>query len=192
MVKSTCLETNCENPSRSRGYCSRHYNAKRRKGELAPLASRQIHDLYGKRFGSLTALHYHESIWECLCDCGETTYAPTSKLTAGRKRSCGCQSWRIIGYMAAHDRLRRARGKADKHNCVGCGGAAAQWAYNHQDPQELICNAPYSKGYRYSLDADYYEPMCASCHKTLDNAVRRGDVDSSLLEKRGTLFVEGR
>ena len=173
MVKSTCLETNCENPSRSRGHCKRHYNAKRRRGELEPLGGGPRLNLNGKRFGSLTVLRYRERLWECLCDCGNTTRAPTANLTSGRKRSCGCQSWRTIGYMAAHKRLRRAQGSASRHKCVGCGGQAFQWAYNHQDPHELTCDAAYSKGFRYSLDFDYYDPMCASCHKIVDNARRQ-------------------
>ncbi len=34
----TCAETDCERPARARGYCTTHYYAKRRTGELARIA----------------------------------------------------------------------------------------------------------------------------------------------------------
>ena len=57
---------------------------------------RKTEDLTGKTFGKLTVLHqtdqrkYGNILWECLCDCGNTAFATTSNLLAGRVRSCGC------------------------------------------------------------------------------------------------------
>jgi hypothetical protein len=54
---------------------------------------------------------------------------------------------------AFHQRLKRRRGSATAHACVGCGGPALEWAYQHGgDP----------------LDYDGYSPMCRSCHRKLD------------------------
>lgn len=53
-------------------------------------------NLTGQRFGKLIAIktvgqdNRHNFIWECKCDCGNTTYALTQKLLNGSKISCGC------------------------------------------------------------------------------------------------------
>ena len=53
-------------------------------------------DITNQRFGNLVAIkptdeRRHGSIvWECQCDCGNTHYASTELLLAGRCKSCGC------------------------------------------------------------------------------------------------------
>lgn len=54
-------------------------------------------DIVGKRFGRLTVLEDDGSrtnkgmvIWHCVCDCGNHVHVPTSYLTTGDTRSCGC------------------------------------------------------------------------------------------------------
>ncbi len=52
-------------------------------------------DLTGMRFERLAVTGLapkrgKKRIWECVCDCGATSYAQTSDLTAGKHRSCGC------------------------------------------------------------------------------------------------------
>ena len=55
-------------------------------------------DLTGKRFGKLIAIkptgnkrrRYIE--WECLCDCGNTTYVASGDLNYGSVTSCGCKN----------------------------------------------------------------------------------------------------
>lgn len=74
-----------------------------------------------------------------------------------------------IGIGAAHDRVRAAKGAATQHQCVDCGQAAKQWAYDHTDPSEKVgdnhgCPCP------YSVDPAYYQPMCVPCHKRFDLA----------------------
>jgi hypothetical protein len=57
--------------------------------------------LNGRRFGRLIVIRRAGSqkthdkrassaLWECKCDCGNTTTATSYKLTTGYKRSCGC------------------------------------------------------------------------------------------------------
>lgn len=55
-------------------------------------------DITGKRFGLLVAIKPTEKrasngsiIWECKCDCGNTTYVPLGQLTRGHTLSCGCR-----------------------------------------------------------------------------------------------------
>lgn len=56
------------------------------------ITSKLFHkDLTGQRFGKLQALEYKgESIWKCLCDCGEITFVSASSLLRGNTCSCGC------------------------------------------------------------------------------------------------------
>ncbi len=53
-------------------------------------------DLKNKRFGRLVAIKPTEKrsgsfvVWECVCDCGNTTYAASTNLKQGKTQSCGC------------------------------------------------------------------------------------------------------
>jgi len=54
-------------------------------------------DLTGQRFGKLVCLEPTDGrgpsggvIWRCRCDCGKECYAPSTQLTQGYKKSCGC------------------------------------------------------------------------------------------------------
>lgn len=68
-----------------------------------------------------------------------------------------------VGFAAIHRRLRTIRGKAAIHACVGCGGPAAHWSYNHEDALEKQ-----SPDGPYSTNLDNYDPRCVSCHKRFD------------------------
>lgn len=63
--------------------------------------------------------------------------------------------------------MKHAKGDAAQHDCIRCGGAASQWAYDHTDPNE--------KAYRsgkylvpFSTDIERYHPMCRGCHVKMD------------------------
>lgn len=51
--------------------------------------------LLNRRFGHLIVVDFiernshHNSIWACVCDCGETTQAYYQHLVQGDKKSCG-------------------------------------------------------------------------------------------------------
>lgn len=61
---------------------------------------RRLQDLSGKRYGRLTVLRFdgwhtfpksrRESMWECLCDCGNLTRVYRNLMVKGKTRSCGC------------------------------------------------------------------------------------------------------
>lgn len=58
-------------------------------------------DLSGKRFGRLTVTKLlktenNSAIWECKCDCGNTTTASTYMLKSQKKKSCGCLKKEVI------------------------------------------------------------------------------------------------
>lgn len=81
-------------------------------------------------------------------------------------------SARVIGYRGAHMRVQAARGPASAYPCVGdCGRPAADWAYVHDDPDELVTTVNGAPRL-YSLDSDRYRPMCRRCHRRFDTAQR--------------------
>lgn len=57
---------------------------------------RNIEDLTGKRYGKLVVIKKHgknknnKTIWECYCNCTNTTYLLSGTLKAGLAKSCGC------------------------------------------------------------------------------------------------------
>lgn len=54
------------------------------------------YNLIGKRFGKLVVIkkldekYKNGNMWECICDCGNSTKTYTSILNSGHKKSCGC------------------------------------------------------------------------------------------------------
>ncbi len=56
----------------------------------------KIINLTGQKFGRLTVISLFgrdtrgETIWQCKCDCGNTTNVLSSNLRKGRTKSCGC------------------------------------------------------------------------------------------------------
>lgn len=67
-------------------------------------------------------------------------------------------------YAAVHFELVRVYGSASSRTCIGCGGTAKDWAYQHNGSPEL-----HYEGLPYSEDLNCYQPMCRSCHRFLDN-----------------------
>jgi hypothetical protein len=59
-------------------------------------ALRKAKDISGQRFGRLTAISKAQrstggkTMWECKCDCGNSTVVALSNLTGGKTQSCGC------------------------------------------------------------------------------------------------------
>lgn len=52
-------------------------------------------DITGQRFGLLTVIKRHgtrnrQSLWHCVCDCGEETLSLSNSLRDGKSKSCGC------------------------------------------------------------------------------------------------------
>ena len=70
-------------------------------------------------------------------------------------------------YQVLHQKLRRDQGRAVEHRCAECGNAAAQWAYDRQDPDEVVADV-YGRTLTISLDPNHYEPLCRPCHHERD------------------------
>lgn len=53
--------------------------------------SPKLIDYTGRKFGRLTAVSYAgKGRWQCLCECGKTSFPLASNLRAGQTTSCGC------------------------------------------------------------------------------------------------------
>src|SRR5438128_6562798 len=75
------------------------------------------------------------------------------------------------GYGHAHARVRQARGPAREHMCP-CGVRAAQWAYDHNDPNPrtaTVLSPPRGTAVvTWSDDPSHYIAMCHRCHAGFD------------------------
>lgn len=72
-------------------------------------------DLTGQRFGRLIALRFayrkaSKRMWECICDCGKSTFVSTDRLRRGTTKSCGC----IHRERAEHMKLRHGHARIGK------------------------------------------------------------------------------
>ena len=67
-----------------------------RSGATTSCGCNKQKDITGYKFGKLTAIRiigqdkYSRNIWECLCDCGNTTEVMIGNLISGNTKSCGC------------------------------------------------------------------------------------------------------
>lgn len=72
-------------------------------------------------------------------------------------------------YNTVHSRLYKSRGRACLQRCIACGAKAWDWAYNHEDPDER--HAP--NGAPYSVNPEFYVPMCRLHHIRTDCWIRK-------------------
>lgn len=167
MDNDTCPIEECGKPTRGNsGLCYGHYMKNWRYGTPTPDHGLGYRDITGQRFGMLVVEARVDGKWQCICDCGRSTIVPVGSLNRGSAKSCGLTKHRRLErptYRAAHDRVKRMFGPARNHSCIDCGGAAAQWSYDHEDPAELTW-----EGMPYSTSEHHYHPRCISCHKLFD------------------------
>ena len=172
-TKTTCAVDDCGKPVKSRGWCYGHYMKWWRYGTTHPEHKLTHYELEGQRFNELTVIKWVDGRWLCSCSCGSECRARSYELTTGLIKTCGARRRHLsadVGYGTAHERVRAFRGSAAEHMCVDCGGNAAQWSYNHSDPEEIVSTESYADGLPYSVDPSYYDPRCVSCHKRFDLA----------------------
>lgn len=70
--------------------------------QIEKLIETQFQDLTGQQFGKLTIIKQTDKrtnggavIWECQCECGNTTFVDTHSLKSGNTSSCGCINYSI-------------------------------------------------------------------------------------------------
>jgi hypothetical protein len=105
--------------------------------------------------------------------CGGPFYNPRRDRTYC-SRSCAADARRIDNptYATAHTRVYVKRGRARDQMCVACGKRAQDWAYDHDDPDELTGVDRNGRDVeftvKYSGDPDHYIPLCIPCHRAFD------------------------
>lgn len=72
-----------------------------------------------------------------------------------------------MGYMSAHNRVRRINGKAVEYRCEHCDMPALEWALDHGMPNLVTESDRFG---RYSNNPDDYIPLCKPCHNNFDKA----------------------
>lgn len=97
-------------------------------------------DIEGQRFGRLLVIRATDQresesiLWECLCDCGNTTYQKGHVLRSGGTKSCGC---------LAREQLKRRT----KHGLTS--RAYRPGVYNVWLEMKQRCHNPNDAGYRW-------------------------------------------
>lgn len=144
-------------------------------------------DLTGQRFGKLIVKsraegkdHLGRTLWNCVCDCGNSIVAPTGQLNAGYRRSCGCLSrpplknW--IGKQFGDLTVIAYDGKrSGKHwwKCrCSCGNETVVCQSNLKDGHTTSCgchNTPYAA--KHFVDG--------TCVEAIRSAVRTGTIASN-------------
>lgn len=94
------------------------------------------------------------------------------KLATNRPDGPGHPRLDTASYRAVHKRLDADRGPASTHPCTHCGDPARDWAYDHNDPDELTAQVR-GGTLAYSLDQDRYIPLCKLCHQRFDVKVAK-------------------
>lgn len=192
MSDRTCTHPGCEAPRESRWRCADHYSKGRipcsvpgcdrkhygkglcqfhwtRKSEGRDLLAPKFVPTAVCTFEGCEKPHVsrgwcktHYSRWELWGDPALSKKRPVPP----PRRGSDNPTWKgeEAGYHAVHKRLQSHRGRASDYACQ-CGDQAAQWAYDHTDPDEK--QGADDPG-PYSHDLDRYIPMCHSCHVRVD------------------------
>ena len=86
-----------------------------------------------RKYGKLTPvrktgrMRHNKTEWECLCDCGRTTYIDTTSLTSGQTESCGCLkrvdvAGKVFGRLTAIEPTKKRINKNVVWKCIcTCG-----------------------------------------------------------------------
>jgi len=156
-----CSIDKCEKRSYARTWCDTHYRRFRRYGNPESIKREKF-------VSELCTLDGCDKPHEArgLCTAHYQRWRKHGDVDAVHQRWSGQASQTgVLGYGAAHDRLRAARGKADAQGCEHCDSPAVHWAYDHKDPNEISLAG---RGAPYSADPAHYIPLCGSCHKLFD------------------------
>lgn len=156
---NVCAVAVCDEPVKGRGWCKAHYQRWLDKGDpgTTPIRKKQPGSLCSVE--GCTSPHYAR--FYCLPHYRRWL---AGNPTGGNEFVVRPVGREDLGYFTQHKRIAAARGPAAQFACIECGGQARHWAYQHDDPDELIDET----GLPYSDDMDCYAPMCVVCHRRFD------------------------
>ena len=152
-------------------------------------------DITGQRFGKLIAIKPTDKrtrgsiVWECECDCGNTTYVGVGNLSTGNTRSCGCLKDELVGenhynynpnktdeerlkkrYILGKHTIDKFRNKVyqrDEYTCRICGQVGGTLNAHHLD------------GWNWAKDKRFKTSngvtLCEDCHNKFHNVYGYGN-----------------
>lgn len=162
-----CSVDGCDKANYCRTWCRKHYARFRRYGSPHKFKREFLHETCtvsdcNREHSARGYCDTHYQRWRKHGD--PLAVAPRGGDPASRELFTG-----QLGYIAAHEAVHRALGKASDQNCADCPDVAAHWAYDHSDPEEITLSGT---GSAYSVNPSFYKPLCPSCHKLYDTAFR--------------------
>lgn len=151
-------------------------------------------DLTGQRFGRLVAIKdagyakNRSRVWECICDCGNTTFARAQDLTSRHTKSCGCDlsksahrniqkahKWMQAQDLKEHTELSSLNSKIASNNTSGVKGVSLSkenkmWNARLYFKGTLVLNSRFVKkedAIRARRDAEekYFKPILKKYHR---------------------------
>ena len=170
--KRTCRLDDCERWLWRDGYCNPHWKRLVSKEIPADLPIKLMDSNRGcaypgcarkHRTGNYCAAHYTQMLYNGEC----------KPIIIRTKR----EQWGLDedspSYMGAHIRARITWGSASQYPCIECAKQAKHWAYDGTDPTQLYGPSnpwdPQSSTWTfYSRYPEFYMPMCAKCHRSMD------------------------
>lgn len=153
--------------------------------------------LAGRRFGRLTVIKYsgnkkrNSLVWECACDCGNTTYVDTGQLTSGKTKSCGCLRKEIMSRSGEERKKERrttkgrpavecsTRPEANKNSRSGIRGVSWASGKRRWKVQIMYNRKSYHLGYFKESDLD----KAIKVRRQAEDLVKQGLSPSLLLKK---------
>lgn len=168
MVPKTCSIADCEQASRARGYCHKHWKRWRKHGDPSVvLVSSKPKYVGCAVVGCETKHHAHG-----YCSTHATRYKTNGDPLVVGEHYPGRPRLAQPTYGGVHKRLSLEKGKARAHLCVDCGKRAHEWSYDGGCPNELFETLDKSP-IAYSTDLSLYSPRCHPCHRGRDASLNR-------------------
>ena len=106
-------------------------------------------NLIGQRFGRLVIIsrNYSKSkvLWNCLCDCGNTSISWSTSLKSGDTKSCGCyQKERTSEVSTTHGNTKNAKDTTEYKSWCGmkyrCSNSKATKYKNYKEKGITVCD----------------------------------------------------
>lgn len=158
VTAARCSVDGCDRPFRCRGLCKLHYDRLLRTGTTTRQAFPDTCTIESCEKPH-RARGYCATHWKRWSSHGDPMVVMPNPASLPGEQS---PYWggNDVTYGHVHRRLRRAKGSATDRLCAHCGGAAAEWAYDHLDPDERRS----ADALPYSPKMEHYRPLCRKCH----------------------------